>query len=165
MRMSMNSYNKMNILLQKCFNANAVIDNLAYNLDFYYFNNIAKIVHLKIAHIMPEWADMISDKMLELSSRPIRIGLEDHLEDYKKDLGQIFNALFLTFAEIRESVRDLIESSDLDGDDEVRIFAENFLDIMSPYIKQSEEWLEAANSLTPAEFNIHVKDYTHFIKE
>ena len=80
------------------------------------------------------------------------------------NLFKIFNVLFETLSEIREKTRELIESSDLDGDDEVRIFAENFLDIMSPYIKQAEEWLNASQSLTAAEFNIHIQDYTHFIR-
>lgn len=164
MRMSLESYDKMNILLQQCFNANAVFDNLAYNLDYHYFNNIAKMVHLKVAHLMPEWADLISDKMLELSARPIRLQIGGYQEDYSNDLFKIFNVLFETLSEIREKTRELIESSDLDGDDEVRIFAENFLDIMSPYIKQAEEWLNASQSLTAAEFNIHIQDYTHFIR-
>lgn len=162
MRMSINSYNKMNVLLQKCFNANAIIDNLAYNLDYYYFNEIAKLVHLKVAHIMPVWADMISDKMLELSARPIRKEIGSYEEDYK-ELTDIFTVLDNTLEDIRLYVKEFIEFADMEGDDEVRIFAENFLDIMSPYIKQSEEWLNASKILNSAEFNIHIKEYTHFI--
>ena len=37
MRMSEESYDKMNLLAGKCFDTNAVIDNLAYNLDFHYY--------------------------------------------------------------------------------------------------------------------------------
>lgn len=163
MRMSINSYNKMNILLGKCFNANAVIDNLAYNLDYYYFNEIAKIVHLKVAHVMPELADMVSDKMLELSARPVRVEIGGYQEDYS-NLTAIFNVLGETLEDLRVYTKELIEFADMEGDDEIRIFAENFLDIMSPYIKQSEEWIHASEALSPAEFNIHIKEYTHFIE-
>ena len=163
MRMSIDSYNKMNILLAKCFNANAVIDNLAYNLDYHYFNEIAKIVHLKVAHVMPELADKISDKMLELSSRPVRKVIGGYEEDYQ-DLNEIFKVLDQTLEDIRLFAKDLIGDADMNDDDEVRIFAENFLDILSPYIKQAEEWIHASEFLSAAEFNNHIKEYTHFIE-
>ena len=67
MRMSLESYNKMNELAGKCFDANAVVDNLAYSLDYHYYNEIAKIVHLRVAHKLPEFADKITDKMLEIN--------------------------------------------------------------------------------------------------
>ena len=162
MRMSANTYNKMNVLLGKCFNANAVIDNLAYNLDFYYYNNIAKVVHQNVAHVMPEWADLISDKMLELSARPVRKDINGHEQDLR-DLKVIFSILRDTLFEIRGFTRDIIESADIDGDDEIRIFGENFLEIMSPFIKQAEEWINTCEIVSPSDFNIHIKEYTHFI--
>ena len=54
MHMSIDSYNKMNTIMAACFDANAVVDNLAYNLDYHYFNEIAEVVHLHVAHVMPE---------------------------------------------------------------------------------------------------------------
>lgn len=163
MRMTINSYNKMNELVRRCFNANAIVDNLAYNLDFYYYNQIAEIVHKKIAHLLPEWADIVSDKMLELSARPCRKDINGYEEDYK-EVKEIFQVLSYTLLDIREFVKDLIESSDMDGDDEVRIFGENFLDMLSPYIKQADEWLNASMKLSPEELNIHIAQYTHFIR-
>ena len=112
---------------------------------------------------MPEWADMISDKMLELSGRPVRKEIGGYEEEYK-DLKSIFKALDDVLEDIRLNVKDFIEFADMEGDDEVRIFAENFLDMMSPYVKQAEEWVNASEMLSPAEFNIHIKEYTHFIE-
>ena len=63
----------MNALAAMCFDANAAIDNLAYNLDYHYYNQIAEVVHLHVAHVMPEWADMVTNKLLELSARPVRL--------------------------------------------------------------------------------------------
>ena len=163
MRMTNKSYNYMNTLTAMCFNANSVVDNLAYSLDYHYYTEIADIVHHKVAHIMPEWADIVTDKMLELCARPTRKGIEGHEEDYE-DLKKVFEILMETLLEIRNATRAMIESADLDGDDEVRIFGEEFLDKhVSPFIKQADEWINAANKLSPEDLNIHIKQYTHFI--
>ena len=52
----------------------------------------------------------------------------------------------------------------MNGDDEVRIFAEGFLEDVSLFVKQAEEWINAAKVLDPQDLNIHISDYTHFIK-
>ena len=162
MRMSNDSYNKMNALAGECFNANAIVDNLAYSLDYHYFNEIAKVVHLRVAHILPEFADMITDKMLELSARPIRVDIQGYKEDYD-DLKKIFDELYNTMRHLLESVRSLIMTADMNEDDEVRIFAEEFLQKVSLYVKQAEEWVNASKVMDPQTLNIHIKEYTHFI--
>lgn len=153
----------MNALAAMCFNANAVIDNLAYNLDYHYYNQIAEVVHLHVAHVMPEWADLITDQMLQLSARPVRLDINGYDTDYE-DLKEIFKVLLETLQEIHSFTKDLIESADMSGDDEVRIFGEEFLMEVSPFIKQAEEWLNAANIMDAHTLNIHIHDYTHFIK-
>ena len=162
MRMSAKTYNEMNLLAGKCFNANAIVDNLAYCLDYHYYNEIAKVVHLRVAHVLPEFADLITDKMLELSARPIRTDINGYGEDYAT-LPEIFRVLKETMIEILEDARKLIETADLNGDDEVRIFCEEFLTKISLYVKQAEEWENAAKSIDAHTFNIHIKEYTHFI--
>ena len=82
MRMTEESRNLMNNLATLCFDANAVIDNLAYNLDYLMFCNIAEMVHHHVAHVMPVWADEITDKMLILSARPIRGDIGGYDEEY-----------------------------------------------------------------------------------
>lgn len=164
MRITPESYNNMNELTAFCFNANAIFDNLAYSLDYHYYNRIAHFVHYKVAHTMPEWADMITDKMLELSSRPVRKDIGGYEEDYT-DLKEVFNKMHETFMQMREMCINMIDSAELNGDAEVRIFGEDFLqNYISIYIKQVEEWINACEVLTPNEFNIHIEDYTHFIK-
>ena len=163
MRMSKESYDRLNQLIGKCFNANAIVDNLAYCLDFHYLNEIGKVVHLCVAHKLPELADMISDKMLELSARPIRVDINGYKEDYA-ELPQIFGILFDTMKEILESTRELVNVADINEDDEVRIFCEEFLMKISVYVKQAEEWVNASNKMDAHTLNIHIKDYTHFIK-
>lgn len=163
MRMSNKSYNNMNALAAMCFDANAFIDNLAYSLDYHYYNKIAEVVHLHVAHIMPEWADLITDQMLELSARPVRLNINGYNKDYE-DVKDVFAALLETLMGISSFTKDLIESADMSGDDEVRIFGEEFLMKVSPFIKQAEEWSNAAKIMDPHSLNIHIKDYTHFIE-
>lgn len=163
MRMSNKSYNNMNALAAMCFDANASIDNLAYSLDYHYYNKIAEVVHLHVAHIMPEWADLITDQMLELSARPVRLNINGYNKDYE-DVKDVFAALLETLMGISSFTKDLIESADMSGDDEVRIFGEEFLMKVSPFIKQAEEWSNAAKIMDPNSLNIHIKNYTHFIE-
>ena len=163
MRMSNKSYNNMNALAAMCFDANASIDNLAYSLDYHYYNKIAEVVHLHVAHIMPEWADLITDQMLELSARPVRLNINGYNKDYE-DVKDVFAALLETLMGISSFTKDLIESADMSGDDEVRIFGEEFLMKVSLFIKQAEEWSNAAKIMDPNSLNIHIKDYTHFIE-
>ena len=153
----------MNALAAMCFDANASIDNLAYSLDYHYYNKIAEVVHLHVAHIMPEWADLVTDQMLELSARPVRLNINGYNKDYE-DVKDVFAALLETLMGISSFTKDLIESADMSGDDEVRIFGEEFLMKVSPFIKQAEEWSNAAKIMDPNSLNIHIKDYTHFIE-
>lgn len=162
MRMTVKSYNNMNALTAMCFNANAIVDNLAYSLDYHYYTRIANIVHHHVAHVLPAWADEITDQMLKLSARPVRKDINGYEEDYD-DLTKVFSVLLKTLEDIRNATRDLIESADMDGDDEVRIFGEEFLMKIQDFIKQADEWIDASKKMDPQTLNIHIEDYTHFI--
>lgn len=163
MRISEQTYKQMNDLATLCFDANAILDNLAYNLDFYYYNKIARVVHLSIAHIMPEWADLITDQMLLLGVRPTRGEIGSYQEDIS-DLPQIFTKILETMLNLRKKCSELIETADLYEDNEVRIFGEEFLVKITPFIKQSKEWLNAMGMMSPHELNTHIIEYTNFIK-
>lgn len=162
MRISETSYKQLNNLAALCFDANAVFDNLAYNLDYYFYTKIAKVVHLSVAHVMPEWADFITDKMLELGLRPTRGNIGAY-EDDIKDVRSIFERIYNTFMNLRKSCCELISTADLNDDDEVRIFGEEFLILITPFIKQAEEWLNSIGEIGVNELNIHIKEYTNFI--
>lgn len=162
MRMSVDSYGAMNNLAGMCFDANAIIDNLCYSAFYHYYDNIAKIMHLHIAHVMPEWADLITDEMLELSARPVRKDINGYEKDYT-DLKDILGVLMGTLVALRNATRSLTESADMSGDDEVRIFSEELLMKIQPYVKQAEEWINAVEKIGADSLNIHVGEYTHFI--
>ena len=162
MRISEATYRQMNKLATLCFDANAVFDNLAYNLDFYYYKNIGQIIHLRVAHIMPEWADIITDQMLLFGARPTRGEIGSYSEDIK-DVKEIFVKIFTVMANLRKNCIDLIETADLNEDAEIRIFGEDFLKCIQPYLKQAEEWVNAVEAIGANDLNIHIKEYTNFI--
>lgn len=162
MRMSSESYSRMNALATKCFDANALVDNLAYNLEYNYYPNIAKVVHLNVAHVLPLWADVVTDEMLLLGARPTRQPINGYDAEYKLP-AENFSALRVLMEDIREEVRSLIESADLAGDDEVRIFGEEFLVRVSPFLKQAEEWETVAARMDPHTLDVHIDQYTSFI--
>lgn len=163
MRMSNKSYNNMNSLAAMCFDANAVFDNLAYSLEFHYYHKIAQIVHLHVAHIMPLLADEVTDKMLQLSARPVRLDINGYEKDYV-DIKEIFAKMNEIFTKMVEFTKDLIEGADMSGDDEVRIFGEEFLTKLEPFLKQTEEWMNVAEVMLPHVLNVHISDYTNCIK-
>lgn len=137
-RISEETCAKMNSLATKCFELNAEFDNLAYSLEYNYFHQIANIIHYHIAHIMPEFADLITDKMLELSVRPVRQNISGYGKEYTNVLAA-FISLRDAMYSFRSGIKDLIYTADMNEDDEARIFAEELLDKVSLYIKQSEE--------------------------
>ena len=101
--------------------------------------------------------------MLELSARPVRLDIGGATKEYN-NLLTIFEVLHSGLSGILESTRRLISLSDMNGDDEVRIFAEGFLEEVSLFVKQSEEWINAAKVLSAQDLNIYIRDYTHFIE-
>lgn len=129
---------KMNSLATKCFELNAEFDNLAYSLEYNYFHQIANVIHYHVAHIMPEFADLITDKMLELSVRPVRQNISGYGKEYTNVLAA-FISLRDAMYSFRSGIKDLIYTADMNEDDEARIFAEELLNKVSLYIKQSEE--------------------------
>lgn len=164
MRMTVASYNNMNSLANMCFECNAIVDNLAYSLEYHFYNEIANIIHKNVAHVMPMWADLITDQMLILGGRPVREPLNGYDHDYT-DINEVFQSLYNTLMSLRHKCSDMIGQADIDGDDEVRMFGEDFMqNYISKFIKQSEEWINAARIMGADKLNIHIKQYTHFIE-
>lgn len=164
MLMTEDTREMLNRLLQLLFDGNARIDNFVYNLSYHHKNNLAEAMHKPVAHELPVWADMISDKMDELNARQVRYGLSDHTEEL--NTVEVFEGLYNYFNSLRINVNKAIEEADDNGDAEVRIFLEDFLNNkVTRFYKQAEEWLDAAKRLNEDTLNIHIADYTHYLKK
>lgn len=165
MLMDKRTEESLNRLLQELFDGNAIVDNLVYNLIYNGYNELGEAIHKPVAHKLPEWADNISDLIDQMGGRSKRYGLEDHKDDIK-EVKDVFKELNNYFLRLREIVNKIIENVDMVGDAEVRIFLEDFLNKMvMPYVRQSEEWEKASERLSADTFNIHIKEYTHYIKD
>lgn len=165
MKVSEATINKMQLLLRSFFNANAKSDNIAYWLGYNYYNNIEKVYHEKWAHAFPSdlFADGLSNFMLKLDIRPVRIGLEDHDRDYD-NLVEVFEDNKALAEGLVNEVHELIEIAEMNDDVEVKLFAEELALLVLDYFKQAEEWDHVAKTTTPADMNIHIDHYTNFIK-
>lgn len=82
MRLHEETYNALNELMKMCFEMNAVADNIYYNMANLYYNHSAELFHHSYAHAWGQVADMISDEMLKLNARPIRLPVEGANEEY-----------------------------------------------------------------------------------
>ena len=167
MLISEGTRDQLNELLRYSFDANATIDNYAYNLAYYRYPNIEKIVHKDFAHKFPEFADILSDMMIELDARPVRLGLPDHIEDYKGDLLGLFEQILGLCNTYRNSIIKVIEMSELNDDYEVKIKLEEFLVMFEPYRKQADIWCEYARRYKEdyKSFDVHFDDITTLIKK
>lgn len=153
----------LNRFLQALFNGNALIDNVCYNLKYRNYARLEGAIHGPVAHLMGAWADEVSDLMDELGARPIRYALPDNVEDMEPE--QCFEKLVLFFDDLRSKVAKAIEVAEEAGDLEVKLFFENFLtDKVIKYRKQAIQWRDAIKSIGADTLNVHIEDYTSYIK-
>lgn len=156
---------ELNQLLRDLFDGNALIDNMYYDLQSKYFFKLADAIHVPVAHQLPELADEVSDLMTKLDIRAMRYATENHVAKYER-VYDVFVGLSDYFGALRAKVRSIINEADMNGDDEVRIWLENFLvEKILPLYKQTREWERAAAELSDHDFNIHIEDYTHFLNK
>ena len=163
MKMSEQTRESLNRFVQELFNGNARIDNLYYNLTYKNQARLADSIHEPVAHVLGEWADEVTRLMDRLGARAVRYGLEDHNKEY--GVKEVFADLSQYFEHLGIVAGKIIEDADMSGDIEVRIFMEDFLNRrILPFRKQAEEWRQASEVLDENTFNIHVDDYTHYLK-
>lgn len=153
----------MNRFLQFLFNGNALIDNICYNLKYSNYARIEEAIHDPMAHVMGKWADEVSDLMDELGARPVRYALPDNVEEMEAEA--CLERLARFFEELRANAIKAIESAEEAGDMEVKIFFEDFLmNKIVLYRKQAMEWAKAIKDIGAYSLNVHIKDYTSYLK-
>ena len=156
---------QLNELVKYSFDANSVVDNYAYNLAYYRYPNIEKIVHGSFAHKFPEFADIITDMMIRLDARPVRKNVEKHEEDFDGNLYKIFEGVLGLCNDYRKSIIKVIEVAELNEDYEVKIRLEEFLVMFEHYRKQADIWFEYAKRYQDdyKSFDVHFADFTTLI--
>ena len=140
MQMSEETRTQLNHLLGLTFTCNAESDNIAYNIDYAHFPRVGKIYHEAWAHHFPEIADEISDMMIQLDARPVRLALPGYEADFEGDIVMMFEANFKMAENYRQQIVKTIEIAEYNGDYEPKLFLEDFLLKFMPYRKQAEVW-------------------------
>lgn len=156
---------QLNGLVGLSFDANSVVDNFAYNLAYYNYPNIEEIVHEYFAHKFPDFADFLTDMMIELDARPVRKAMEAHDKDYQGNLVKIFEDNLFMCDDYRRAIIQVIEVAELNEDYEVKIKLEEFLAMFNTYRKQASVWYEYAKRYEGdyKTFDVHFEEFTKYI--
>lgn len=154
-------------LLGEFFGHNSEADNLAYNLAIADYPIISDIYHHSFAHFFTgdEMADGISGIMDQLDARAVRLANPAHDIDYQGNLEAIFADNKAMCERCREAIITTIDLADMNGDPEVRIFAEELLMKFMPYYKQARVWDVFCKRYKDdwKGFEVHFEDITTFI--
>ena len=128
MRMSNESYNKMNDLAGKCFDANAVIDNLSYNLLFYYYNEIGNITDNNSNSVLCSNNTNLNNSCKNLSLDNDTLKLINTINDVFKD------------KEVPNTVRKIMDESCTE--DKLTAYYEHQLTKLTENIKQAFDTID-----------------------
>jgi hypothetical protein len=121
--------------------------------------NVEPIFHEKFAHAFPGFADIVSEMMTKLDSRPVRKALAENIDEYD-NFQLMFADLKDTVDHYREDIIGVIESADINGDIEVKITMEKFLCNFMDYLNQVNIWYKKSKEYGRVEdFN---QDFTSF---
>lgn len=144
MQMSEETWSRLNVLLGLTFACNAESDNIAYNIDYAHYPRAGKIYHEAWAHHFPEIADELSDMMIQLDARPVRLALPEFTQDFGGDIVAMFKANLDMAEKYRLEIAKTLEIAEYNGDYEPKLFLEDFLISFMPYRKQAEVWYAEA---------------------
>jgi hypothetical protein len=121
---------------------------------------------MHICSLVINFADSLSDKMLELNARPIRPAQPEYSDEYRT-VTDAFAATDVAIRALEAEVADCIKYLESDrsaGNDSLRLFFENMLENqITKARKQADEWLDASHKVTDQTLNIHFEDFTHFV--
>ena len=149
------TYTALNHLLQQSFQMNSYTDNIAYNLGYRKMTNCEDIFHHKFAHAFPALADVVSDVMLKLEARPVRLALDADVIEYDSYV-TMFDDLKRATDKYRMGIIDTIAIAELNDDYEIKISLEEFLNSFLPYLNQVNLWVKKAH-----EYGDEVQKFDH----
>lgn len=145
MQISEETRSKLNELVGSCFAMNAFCDNLAYNFGYYDYRNIESIYHELFAHHFTSIVDGLTDTMLSLDTRPVRLAIPGYEKDYNGNLVEAFDENLRACEDFRNKIVATLELAEFNNDVEIKLFLEDFLEDFVPYRKQAEVWARYAH--------------------
>ena len=94
---------------------------------------------------MPEIADTLSNAMLSLDARPVRLPVAGFDKDYGGNLVEMFDDNYRETENFRNDIVRTLEVAELNDDVEMKLALEDFLTDFVPYRKQAEVWATYAH--------------------
>lgn len=165
MQMSEETRDELNRLIGRCFEMNSFCDNIAYEVGYYNYPHIEKIFHLTFAHAFTgdKFADALSDFMIELEARPVRLPVVGHEKSYDGNLVAIFDDVLAECERFRGDIIHAIEVAELNEDIEVKVMLEDLIEDFIPYRKQAKDWATQAHRYVGNEisFDVHFHEFSH----
>jgi hypothetical protein len=148
-------------LLTKCFQLNSHADNIAYFLSSRDLIKVEEIYHSKWAHYFPQLADEISNRLIAWGIKPMRGALDGNIEDYD-NIEVAFSDSEMAFLSFIKAIENSIEVADMSNSPKSRIFLENLLDVLTPFVHQARIWTNKAHDLVNDEnrFNNCFEEFT-----
>lgn len=143
MYISESTYEALNNFLTKNFQMNSFCDNIAYNLGYVKMVSAEPIFHEKFAHMFPQFADIISELMLQLEARPTRQSLTENSVEYATNI-ELFADLKREVDKYREEIFRVIDVADINNDIEAKIAMEDFSKNFLNYVNQVNVWNKKA---------------------
>jgi hypothetical protein len=135
----------INKIVKTAFDGNALFDNIAYNLDVIFNMPVANdIVHHKVAHWLPApFADDIQAYQSQRNTKPIRPIVDAQTKTYES-IVECFEDGYKYFMGLENDFKTAIKVADSEGDIASRIFLENKMIDILPFIKQMQIWVGKA---------------------
>lgn len=133
---------KIDEVMQACFDANAIADNVVYETENKWtLNNASTIIHHNYAHLFPVWADKFQTILLIRGFKASRIGIKDHVESYETMI-KAFEALVGACVNIEAKIEEALDVAEDEGNTFVKISLEDIYKQFGGMTKQALVWYE-----------------------
>jgi hypothetical protein len=136
--------NSINDLMLSLFNANAVADNVVYQLEnVYAMPKASDIMHHKYAHAFPAIADTVNKIQILRGARGTRKPVMGSEMQFIS-VTECFDNMLTAVLDVEKKFCDTLDLCDELDEKAIRIYIENtYMDIL-PYTKQTLLWLDKA---------------------
>ncbi len=156
--------NQLNLIIQKCFLGNRILDRMMSILSIkFVMNKTSNILHPLISHAMPLLADEISNYQDSRNVLTVYLDTPKDDTDYNTPL-ELFETFYNFMEELEQSIDDGIRVAINNNDRMTKVFLERFLLKINNYTAQAILLRDKAKiySDNPIEwmyFDRHINDF------
>lgn len=161
-----NVANKLNELMNLCFQCNLVADDIAYQLcTILNEDEVGNLFHHHIAHFFTGdfAADFMSDVMIKSNIQPKRSALKDNNVTYKS-VADAFDANVKLFEQLREKIIITLDELEMKAENrQLCVKLEDFLEVVVDMLRKSNIMSKKADEYETGkdlyQFELWLKDF------